>query len=266
MGDAAQRAAVDAGEWVDLGQLAEVPRPNSACYRAAEHTVVIAGRSCRAVVVHSDHLEARQGHTFAKRLAAQKQALNKDLAALARERFTCQADAEAAGAFLQRAERGPFPVRIEVSRVLRPLRSGRRGHPPKDQPVQRVRQFVITGTVGDHEPTTLAQEESLLGLFVLITNLEDRTACSARRPRLRSLDPLPEMRPSLCRARGRSAGVGTDAHLRSRPRRHKGSPRPSDLNRYWMNAHHGVILHKRLSRTFGVHRDDDLAPPRNVRQ
>ena len=180
--DPAKRAAVDAGEWVNLGQVADAPRPDSAYYRAAEQTVAIQGRSYRAVVVHSDHLEARQRHTFAKRLTAQKQALHKELAALTRERFTCQADAEAAaGAFLQRAERGPFPVRIEVSRVLRALRSGRRGRPPKDQPVQRVREFVITGTVGEPEPAALAREESLLGLFVLITNLEDRTAFSARR-------------------------------------------------------------------------------------
>jgi hypothetical protein len=44
-----------------------------------------------------------------------------------------------------------------------------------------VREFVITGTVGEPEPAALAREESLLGLFVLITNLEDRTAFSARR-------------------------------------------------------------------------------------
>ncbi len=134
----------DGGQWEDLGQIADAPRPTSARYRASEQTIEIEGRTYRAVVVHSDHLEARKRETFAKRLAAQRQALEKALAALARERFTCAADAEtAAGSFLQRAEQGPFPVQLDVATVMRQLPSGRRGRPRKDELPKRVREFVI---------------------------------------------------------------------------------------------------------------------------
>ncbi len=178
----AKAAALDGDRWEDLGQIAAAPRLESARYRASEQSVEIEGRTYRAVVVQSDHLEARKRHTFAKRLASQRETLQKALQALSRQRFRCEADAEAAaGALLQRADRGPFPLQVDVSSVLRTLPLGHRGRRRKDEPVEQVEEFVVSGTIGEPDPAQLEREQRLQGLFVLITNLEDREAFSAKR-------------------------------------------------------------------------------------
>jgi transposase len=178
----AKLAALDGAQWEDLGQIADAPRLTSAHYRASEQTVEIEGRTYRAVVVHSDHLEARKRHTCAKRLGAQRAALEKALQALGRQRFSCQADAQAAvGALLKRVDRGPFRLQVDVSSVLRTLPLGHRGRRRKDEPVQQVEEFVVSGTIGEPDPLGLEREQQLQGMFVLISNLEDRKAFSAQR-------------------------------------------------------------------------------------
>lgn len=180
--DTAKAAALDGAQWEDLGQIADTPRPTSAHYHASEHSIEIEGRTYRAVVVQSDHLQARKQRTFAKRLSAQREALDKALEALSRQRFRCEADAEAAaGALLRRADRDPFPLHVEVSSVLRTLPLGRRGRRRQDEPVQQVQEFVVTGTIGEPDPVQLERQQQLQGMFVLITNLEDTEAFNAKR-------------------------------------------------------------------------------------
>jgi len=155
----AKAAALHGGQWEDLGQIADAPRLGSAHYRASEQSVEIEGRTYRAVVVPSDHLEARKRHTFAKRLTNQREALEKTLQAVSRQRFHCQQDAEAAaGALLQRANRGPFPLQVDISPVVHTLPLGHRGRRRKDEPVQ---QFVVSGAIGDPDLAQLERQQQM---------------------------------------------------------------------------------------------------------
>ena len=176
----AKAAALDAGEWDELGHLTRTERADAAHYRACEQSGEIEGRRYRLVVVHSDHLEKRKRQTFARYVAEQRKVLEKGLVALTAQSFTCREDAEtAAGMFLQRADQGLFRVAVDVEQVQRALPYGRRGRPSKDQPVRKVREFVIAGKIDDPDPKRLEREQQLRSLFVLITNL-DQQAFSAK--------------------------------------------------------------------------------------
>ena len=178
----AQRAALDGGQWQDLGQLAKQPRPHAARYRASEQAACIDGHDYRLVVIHSDHLASRKRDTFARALVKKRQALTKEVAALAAQRFASKPEAEtAAGALLQRADLGFFPVSLDIQEHRRALPSGRRGRPRKDEPVRHVREFRVLGSVGEPAPQHLAAAREPLGLFVLISNLHDHTEFPARR-------------------------------------------------------------------------------------
>lgn len=179
---AAKRAAHDAGQWQDLGQLAHQPRPSAARYRASEQVACIDGRDYRLVVMESDHLAARKRDTFARALVKRRTVLEKEVAALAAQRFLRREEAEAAaGALLQRADLGFFPVSLDIQEQRRALPYGRRGRPRKDEPVRHVREFRVIGSVGEPDPQRLAAAREPLGLFVLMTNLSDRTEFPARR-------------------------------------------------------------------------------------
>lgn len=178
----AKEAAVDDGHWDDLGPLAKAPRPHAARYRANEQHGIIDGRKYRLVVIHSDHLEARKRETFTKDLARKRAALEKELAALGKRRFeSLEAAGEAAGPLVARAEGGLIPLKLTVVEQRRRVSPGQRGRPRKEAPMREAAEFVLVGEIGQPDPARVAREESLLGLFVLITNLEDREAFPARR-------------------------------------------------------------------------------------
>lgn len=75
---------------------------------------------------------------------------------------------------MQRADQGLFRASLDVEQVQRTLPYGRRGRPSKDQPVRKVREFVITAKIDDPDPERLEREEQLRSLLVLITNLDHR--------------------------------------------------------------------------------------------
>ena len=174
--DEVKRAAWAGDTWQDLGQLATEARPTSACYRACEQEAEIDGRRYRLLVVYSDHLDGRKRKTFAKRLAKERAALEKDLANLHKARFSCAADAEsAAGAFLMRHDQGLYPIALEVLSVTRQLPYPRRGRPRQDQPVRTIEEFTLRGRIGEPDPDRLEAIHRLRACFVLITNLDPQS-------------------------------------------------------------------------------------------
>jgi transposase len=169
----AKAAAWQSGNWEELGQLASEPRPGSARYRAAEQQGVVAGRSYRLLVVHSDHLQARKRKTLERELVREREAIAKAVAALAKVRFSCAADAEtAAGSLLQRFEGAMHPITLDVAPVVRRLPYHRRGRPSKDAPVREVQEFAVRGQIGVADPARVEAELRRRGSFVLITNLD----------------------------------------------------------------------------------------------
>jgi transposase len=170
---AVKEAAWAQGRWQDVGQLAAEPRPGSSHYQACEQAGEIEGHSYRLVVVHSDQLETRKTQTFAKELDREKTAMAKDLTALGKQRFSCEADAEtAAGTLLMHYQNAWHPLRVQVVASVRRLRRARRGRPRADEPVREVEEFVIQGQIGEPDPQRVKAELRCRGSFVLITSEE----------------------------------------------------------------------------------------------
>jgi transposase len=181
-GRAAKEAAIAGDQWEDLDALARNPRSDPAHYRASEQSGVIDGRPYRLVVIHSDHLAARKRATFEAHLVKKRAAAEKALATIGKRRFeSLEAAGEASAPLLALSERGPFRLRLAIQeRTRRVAPDGRRGRPRKDDPAHEITEYVITGQIEEPDPASLDRERSLLGLFVLITDL-DRNDYPARR-------------------------------------------------------------------------------------
>ncbi|HQT95525.1 MAG TPA: IS1634 family transposase, partial [Thermoanaerobaculaceae bacterium] len=174
-------AACAGGAWQNLGQLAAEKRPTSARYRASEQTANIDGRPYRLLVVYSDHLDQRKRKTFAKHLAKERVALEKDLVNLQKARFSCAADAEtAAGTFLMGHASALHQITLDVVSLSRQLPYLRCGRPSHDQPVRSAQEFALSGQIGEPDSARIEEIHRLRACFVLITNL-DPEAFPARR-------------------------------------------------------------------------------------
>ena len=166
----------------DVGTLAEQPRRDSARYRASEQSGTIGGVDYRLLVLYSDHLDARKRGTLPKALERLRKAVAKELSALAKRRFCCEADAEAArSAFAVRHSHGLLGLALMVESLTHRLPHERRGRPRKGEPTVEVTEFVVRGEIIAPRAERLEHENQLRGLLVLITNLNDQTAFPARR-------------------------------------------------------------------------------------
>ena len=166
-----KEAALAQGSWQEIGRIAAEPRDGSSQYRTCEQSGEIDGHRHRLVVVHSTHLQARKTHTFAKELEREREAIAKELTALGKQRFTCEADAEtAAGTLLLRRKDAWHPLRLQVIATLRELPRARRGRPRADDPVRQVHEFVVQGQIGEPDPERVRVGLHCRGCFVLITS------------------------------------------------------------------------------------------------
>lgn len=179
---AAAKEAALAGDWEDLGTLAHNRRAHPAHYRASEQSGVISGRTYRLVVIASDHLAERKRATFEAHLVKKRAAAEKALAAIGKRRFeSLEAAGEAAAPLLALSDRGPFHLRLHIEEQTRRVAAdGRRGRPRKDAPALEVTEYVVTGRVEEPDPAFLDHERSLLGMFVLITDLDRNEYPAAR--------------------------------------------------------------------------------------
>lgn len=178
----AKEAAIVAPSWQDLGTLVRNPRTHPARYRASEQSALIAGRAYRLVVIHSDHLAQRQRATFEAHLLKQRAAAAKALATIGKRRFdSLEAAGEAVGPLIELSDRGPFRLHLDIHEATRRVAAdGRRGRPRKDAPARQLTEYLVSGHVQDPDPAYLDRERSLLGLFVLITDLDPEEYPAAR--------------------------------------------------------------------------------------
>ena len=123
--------AIDAGLWIDLGQLAEnagtTARP-CATYKAVETSVVLYEKTYRAVVVHSSSHDKRRQKKLDKAIVESATSIKADLGHLQTVYF-CEADAQTACVQAKKFSDGLHTVTtaihpIEVRRPGRPSSKG----------------------------------------------------------------------------------------------------------------------------------------------
>ena len=161
-------AAVDGGAWTDLGRLAEnaagTARP-CAIYKAFETSVVLYGKTYRAVVIHSSAHDKRRQKKLSKALAASAKELKTALGKLQKVYF-CEADARTAAA---RAAR--LSDRLHrVTAAVRPVEVRRRGRPPVNGPAPTTTRYTLAWDLAV-DTVGVERARSLAGCFVLLTNV-----------------------------------------------------------------------------------------------
>lgn len=160
--------AVDAGAWTPIGRLAETVTKGErapAEYKAFETSVMLHGRTYRAVVIHSSAHDKRRQKKLDKAIADSVKDITAALGDLSAVYF-CEADARAAAT---RAE--AFSDRLHtVATTIRPVQVRRRGRPPANRPAPTNTRYALdwrlaANTVG------VERMRSLAGCFVLLSNV-----------------------------------------------------------------------------------------------
>lgn len=157
-----------AGAWAEVGKVAA--RDEAASYLASEQEAEIDGHPYRLVVFRSSQLERRKAASFEKELQAQREELTKAAAALAREEYACQEDAEtAAGTWLMRAGFHELwaDVHAEQVRIKRP----HRGRPPRGEVPQTRTVYRVAASVHGRDEAAVETERQRRSTFVLITTV-----------------------------------------------------------------------------------------------
>jgi len=168
----AVQEAVNADDWIDLGNLAETVAPKkrpAAVYRAYEATVNLYDKDYRAIVVHSSAHDKRR-HKRIDRLLAKKR---KDLDTLCKKirsgTYYCRADAEAAADKLHAQAVGSYH---NLDCTIEKVAKFSRGRPAKDKPrTPTGYEYQLNLKIGP-DPEKLEPLRMQAGCFVLISNLD----------------------------------------------------------------------------------------------
>ena len=160
--------AVGSGAWTDIGRLAETAagtgRP-CAEYKAFETSVVLYGKTYRAVVVHSSAHDKRRQKKLDKAIAESAKLVKAALGGMQKVYF-CEADARTAAA---RAEK--FSDRLHtVTAAVCPVEVRRRGRPPANGPALTNTRYELSWELAENA-AGVARERSLAGCFVLLSNV-----------------------------------------------------------------------------------------------
>ena len=159
---------VDAGIWVDLGQLAEnagtATRP-CATYRASETSVILHGQPYRAVVVHSSAHDRRRQKKLDKAIIESKASIKAGLGRLQPVYF-CEADARTASVQARKLSDRLHTVVADI----RPVEVRRRGRPPLNRPAPVTTRFELACELVENK-AGVERERNLAGCFVLLSNV-----------------------------------------------------------------------------------------------
>jgi transposase len=160
--------AVGSESWVPIGRLAEnttgITRP-CAEYKAFETSVVLYGKTYRAVVVHSSSHDKRRQKKLEKAIIESAKSITAALDKLPDVWF-CEADALAAAA---RAEKLSDRLHT-VTAAIRPVEVRRRGRPPANGPAPTNTRYALSSKLTANT-AGVERERSLAGCFVLLSNV-----------------------------------------------------------------------------------------------
>lgn len=166
------KKAIVADDWRELGKLSdtvETKKRPAAVYKSWETQAVIRGKAYRAVVVHSSAHDKRRQKRIDRELEREHIDLSKQIIALSKEEFFCQADAEKAAENMKKATHQfytPVTQVIEIPKY-------KRGRPKKDgtRSVDRI-MYGIRAELKETDAVAALKEES--GCFVLISNVPSK--------------------------------------------------------------------------------------------
>jgi len=160
-------AAVASGEWTELGRLAENPtgvtRP-CATYKAFETSVVLYGKTYRALVVHSSSHDKRRQKKLDKAIAESAKSIQVERGKLPTVYF-CEADAQAQATLAQRLSNKLHTVEVLVC----PVQVRKPGRPPKTAPPATTTKYELSWSIVENTDG-VARERTLAGCFVLLSN------------------------------------------------------------------------------------------------
>jgi len=163
--------AIDAGQWEELGVLAETPSSSKnrkrASYKAQESQVAIEGEDYRAIVIQTDQLDKRRTKAIERKRSKEKSLIEKAIKTAGKTTYHCPLDAAHALETLTRKNKNShwhIAGTVEQTHVYAPGRAPANG------------QRKIVGTKYHHR---LEVEENIefyqkklkkAGCFVMITN------------------------------------------------------------------------------------------------
>lgn len=161
-------AAVDAKDWIALGQLSEIVtgdnRP-SAQYKAFETTVTLHSKRYRAVVIHSSSHDKRRQKRCDKLVADSEESVRKALGKMP-DIYACEPDARRAAQQVE-ALSGRFH---KVCVSICPEQARKRGRPPKNGPAPTRIRYRLVWEISENADG-VARLRELAGCFVLLSNV-----------------------------------------------------------------------------------------------
>lgn len=157
----ATAAAVALTKWTTVGRLAA--EEGAATYRVWETPGEIGGQTVRLIVVHSSALEAKATRQLAERQDKEARRLDRELTRIARQRFACAADAEAAW--------GDWRKTPVVSRALWTVTGEIVEDTTAETPI-----WTIRATRGATATDRFSAEHFRRSTFILVSNDARRTA------------------------------------------------------------------------------------------
>jgi transposase len=160
--------AIDSGDWTYLGALAEnrsgINRPNSE-YKAIESTVVLYGKTYRALVVYSNTHDRRRAKKIDRDIQKSNEAIAKKIKKMQQVYF-CEADAMEAAKKAEKLADGLHTLKVAVI----PFEVRRRGRPSTGNPQSTVRRYKLSFEVALNEEG-VGRLKTLAGCFVLLSNV-----------------------------------------------------------------------------------------------
>jgi transposase len=178
----AVQEAVNANDWIALGNLAETVPPQkrpAAVYQAYETTVNLYDKDYRAIVVHSSAHDKRRHKRIDRLLAQKRKALDTLCKKIRSTSYFCRADAQVATDKLQGAATGSYH---KIECTIEKVAKFSRGRPTKGKPRTPTGyeyQLHLKITADDQVVEPLRVQA---GCFVLVTSLcsqKDRENFSA---------------------------------------------------------------------------------------
>jgi transposase len=162
--------AVAHNQWAEVGVLAQTQptrhRPGT-CYKVAESSVTLYGKTYRAVVVHSSSQDQRRQKALARDLQTSFATLEALVREAVQQEYFCHADAEAAAAKVRALQSAYHWVEVAVE--ARPKYGPGRPRHTQPRAVKALR-YGLKATLHERAEV-IARTVQETGCFVLLTNV-----------------------------------------------------------------------------------------------